>query len=165
MGRTVPWRGLRKGSAYDSVHVSGLRYAEFSTGYAVSANRLIIHRHSCGCLPARSVKWKVMLTNATHSLLSDHANDKFCFIDDLYTQLRIHTDSMSNPMYNTLSWLHVIFHLFIWQSALQWISATWQSSRTPQFTTLSKHSRLHQFQNNSRSGVSSSLKIRASTKP
>ena len=94
---------VRKGSAYDSVHVSGLRCVEASTRYAVSANRLIIHRGRCGCLSARSKKWKAMLINGMHSLLSDHAYDKFCFIDDLYKQLRIHTDSLPNPMYNTLS--------------------------------------------------------------
>jgi len=97
MGRTVPWRGdkvnrVRKGSAYDSVHVSGLRCVEASTRYAVSADRLLIHRRLHGCLSARSTKWKAMLTNAMHSLLSDHANDKFCFIDDLYTQLRTPAD-------------------------------------------------------------------------
>jgi len=86
-----------------TVHVFGLRYVEASTSYAVSANRLIIHRRICGCLSARSAKWKAMLTNSMLSFLSDYANDKFCFIDYLYTQLRIHTYSMPNPMYTTLS--------------------------------------------------------------
>jgi hypothetical protein len=108
MGRTAPCIGdkvnrVLKGSAYDSVHVSGLRCVVASTGYAVSANRLIIHRRRCGFLSARSTKWKAMLINAMHSLLSDHANDKFCFTDDLYTQLRIHTDSLPNRRYKTLS--------------------------------------------------------------